>query len=166
MTTVNWGFGPAKLTWLAASADIDLNNVTSVHGYLLHNNQLAIVQNKRKGFEIPGGHVEKGETLEASLRREALEEACVTIEKPKLLGFVEVNNSKNPEFPDDSPYPKVGYLAFFCADIRELLPFSAEFETSHRQFIEPSSLPKAHHAWNSVFQQSLENLSQQVNIGD
>ena len=48
------------------------------------NNQILLVKTERRGWEMPGGHVEEGEDIISALKREVLEEAGVTIKIKKL----------------------------------------------------------------------------------
>ena len=47
------------------------------------------VKNDRPGYTLPGGHVEKGETLTDSVKREIKEETGLTIFNPRLVGLME-----------------------------------------------------------------------------
>jgi 8-oxo-dGTP diphosphatase len=47
-------------------------------------NELLLVRSPHRGWEMPGGQVEHGETLSAAARRETLEESGVEIE---IVGF-------------------------------------------------------------------------------
>lgn len=73
---VNWGGHSIKLTWLSKKI-VDNYKVTSVHGYCFHKGNILLVNVEGRGFNIPGGHVEKGERPEETFHREAYEEAYV-----------------------------------------------------------------------------------------
>ena len=85
--------------------------------------QLLAVRNER-GWDIPGGHVEPGETPEEALHREIAEEAGATIENVKL--YLSASAEKS--------------MLFYLADVKDLLPFTAENETDQREFMHPSEL--------------------------
>lgn len=63
-----------------------------------------------KGFTLPGGHVEVGESIVAAVVREMKEETGLTVENPKLCGV--------KQFPiDGDTYENGRYLVFlFVAD--------------------------------------------------
>ncbi|MFP3362029.1 NUDIX domain-containing protein, partial [Planococcus sp. SIMBA_143] len=74
------------------------------------------------GWDFPGGHIEEGETPEECVKREAYEEGYVS-GSCSLLGYIIVDHSENPNWNEDSPYPKVGYQVFYCMDIDHLHDF-------------------------------------------
>ena len=63
---------------------------TQVSGYVFNEkNQLLIFKNGNT-WTIPGGHPEKNGTKENTLKRELMEEACVTLKDIKYIGAVMV----------------------------------------------------------------------------
>lgn len=73
--------------------------------FLPHNpetKQVFIVHHKKSGLWIaPGGHIDRGETLEDTLERELMEELGVTLtagspNKPFLLTITEIDNPPQP----------------------------------------------------------------------
>ena len=59
------------------SAAVPPERVSGVFLVASQGGRLLVIRNER-GWDLPGGHVEPGETLDAALRREVMEEACAT----------------------------------------------------------------------------------------
>ncbi len=93
-------------------------------------------------LDIPGGHVDEGETPEGAAVRETFEETGVHVKVIKLVGFkkVTVIGAKPENYK--YPYP-ISYMAYYLCDLVEETPFtgnedahgriwlsSSEFETS------------------------------------
>ncbi len=57
----------------------------------LQGSKILVIQNDR-GWEVPGGHIEDGETHTEALIREVQEEAGASFSNPKLLVIVESSN--------------------------------------------------------------------------
>ncbi|MDN5709871.1 MAG: hypothetical protein L0G95_10560 [Planococcus sp. (in: firmicutes)] len=92
-TFVIWDGQTVSLTWQPYKQLHASDIVTSVHGYCFLDEKLVLVQVKGRGFNVPGGHVEKGD------------------------------HSKNEEFTENGKYPKVGYQLFYRMDITKCFPF-------------------------------------------
>ncbi len=149
VTYVDWGGHQLKLTWMHGLMP-EREFITSVHAFCFHEEKLLMVNLNDRGWDFPGGHIEDGETAEACICREVMEEAYVT-GKCTLLGAIEVNHEENPLWNETSPYPKVGYQVFYRMDIKELLPFEAGFESSERILIRPEEAALYHKGWQKGF---------------
>lgn len=134
---VEWNGQPIKLTWIPAKEMPDLSKVTSVHGICLYQGNVLAVHVQGRGFNIPGGHVELGESPEQAFHREVLEEGCVRGESA-YLGMMEINHEENEHFDPNGKYPLIGYQLFYRMNITECLPFSRENECVARIWVEPS----------------------------
>ncbi|GGA28298.1 NUDIX domain-containing protein [Psychrobacillus lasiicapitis] len=137
---VDWGGHKISLQWHPHKSIGPGDIVTSVHSYCFSQEKVLLVEVKKRGFNIPGGHIEFGETPEEAMYREAYEEGYVK-GKIKYVGAVEVNHQDNPHFIQDGPYPLIGYQLFYRMDIEECLPFLRENETKSRIWVEPEELP-------------------------
>jgi 8-oxo-dGTP diphosphatase len=137
---VDWNGHNMKLTWFPTESRPEIRKVTSVHGYCFDQDKVLLVHVAGRGFNIPGGHIEEGETPEQAFHREALEEGFITGEI-KYLGMIEVSNEENPLFDPNGKYPFIGYQLFYRMDITNCFPFSRNNETLTRIWVEPSEIP-------------------------
>ncbi|MBO0731000.1 MAG: NUDIX domain-containing protein [Acidimicrobiaceae bacterium] len=81
-------------------------------------------------WNLPGGGVKPGETLEDCLHREVMEEACARINTPTYLGCQRVDDPHHPYGPWRY------YQARFCAEV-ELQPWHPQHETLERRLVAP-----------------------------
>lgn len=93
-------------------------------------------------LDIPGGHVDEGETIEESVIRETFEETGVHIKILKLVGYkkVTVTSPKPENFR--YPYP-TGYMAFYLCEIVEETDFKGNNEVHGRVWLKPEELDKS-----------------------
>jgi len=149
-TYVNWGEATVKLTWQERDHLPQQDLITSAHGFCFFDGQLMMVDLNDRGWDFPGGHIETGETPLECFEREAMEEGYVEGDCA-FLGTIEVNHSENPNWDENSPYPKIGYQAFYRMDITQLHPFQAEYESGQRTFIHPNEVMDYYPNWNDVY---------------
>ncbi|NMH74225.1 NUDIX domain-containing protein [Bacillus sp. RO2] len=153
---VTWGDSIVQLTWDKQSQLPPRNLITSAHGYCFFQDKLMLINLKDRGWDFPGGHVELNETPEMCFQREAMEEGYVEGDC-RLLGFIVVDHHVNPNWNEESPYPKVGYQVFYRMDITKFHSFRAEYESMERIFIKPAEVSNYYEGWNKVYQAILEN---------
>jgi 8-oxo-dGTP pyrophosphatase MutT (NUDIX family) len=74
-----------------------------------------VLTRTRRGWEMLGGHIERGESLKAALRREALEEGGFVITRLRLFGFRRVlARHRTAHARRDYPFP-LSYIPHFVA---------------------------------------------------
>ncbi|MEF2248174.1 NUDIX hydrolase [Paenibacillus sp. IITD108] len=152
---VNWGQSRVALTWEQTINLPPAQLITSVHGFCFYEEKLLLVNLHARGWDFPGGHIELGETPAQCMRREALEEAYVEGDC-QLLGAICVDHNDNPNWTEQSPYPKVGYQVFYRMNVTTLRPYLAEYEAGERIFIEPAEISQFYKNWHSVYQEILD----------
>jgi 8-oxo-dGTP pyrophosphatase MutT (NUDIX family) len=98
--------------------------------------QIVLVGDGR-GWCLPGGHPEQGETVVEALAREVLEEACAVVEQCAYLGAQRVDDPIEAE-----PYFQTRWWARV-----KLLPFAPRHETTERKLVAPDEFVAALN-WN------------------
>ncbi len=79
------------------------------------DNRVVLTKTKR-GWEMPGGHMESGETLEQTLFRETHEEGGYTPQQYRLFGYRKVISKKPIPARDGKEYPfPTSYIPHFIA---------------------------------------------------
>jgi 8-oxo-dGTP pyrophosphatase MutT (NUDIX family) len=128
-----------------------------VHCFCFSGDQLILVDVAGRGASIPGGHVLPDESLLDCLRRELVEEACLTVDSPILLGAVECDHSENPAFGPNFVYPRLASQLLYAGTVNRILPFTERHETLRRVVIPASTCPQQHHEWNEVLQAAFDD---------
>ncbi|WP_339216236.1 NUDIX domain-containing protein [Ornithinibacillus sp. FSL M8-0202] len=135
---VTWGEATVKLTW-KKDFNPPIELVTSIHGFCFKDGKIMLVELDQRGWDIPGGHLEQGETPEQCFQREVLEEGCVEGDL-LFLGAVEIDHHENPTWSETSKYPVVGYQLFYRMDITKTHPFEANDESGRRVFVSTTEI--------------------------
>jgi 8-oxo-dGTP diphosphatase len=117
-------------------------------GFAFNQQQILLTQLKRRGWDIPGGHIDPGETPQQATIREVWEETYAQVEIIDLVGIQELEIfSPHPEQGWDLP---LSIQVFFRVRILALAPFEGHFESSARKFFSPAEarcvLTMANHA--------------------
>lgn len=94
-------------------------------------NELLLTNLNERGWDIPGGHIELGESPMEAMQRELYEETGVLISSAELIGYEMIRILGNK--PDNYKYPfPDSYMVFYCARIIKLEDFQGNTETSGR----------------------------------
>ncbi|QWU46002.1 NUDIX hydrolase [Bacillus sp. NP247] len=152
----NYGESKVKLTWKKDCILPEYERITSVHGFCFHNNnKILLIDHEQRGWDFPGGHIEEGELPEECFKREAWEEGYVKGECT-LFGYIIVDHSDNPNWNENSPYPKVGYQPFYRMEINEVHKFDGEYESDKRMFVRVEEIASQYHKWNELYDEILK----------
>ena len=93
---------------------------------------VAIARPKR-GWGLPGGHVEPGETAEQGAIREVYEETAVRVKKLRVVGGWLAEKLFPSELNKNAP--QKSYQLLFVADAESIDEFAERFEIIERAFI-------------------------------
>lgn len=113
-----------------------LELVTTAFALAFAEDRLLMTNLTRRGWEVPGGHVEPGEHPEETVRREVFEETLTTLGSLHLLGYQHLRLSGPKPASYRYPYPD-SYQAFYWAPIATLSDFLPTAEAQGRALFPP-----------------------------
>jgi len=119
-----------NIKWLPDNSTMDIiltDNIiesfgksTSVFSFIINKKSNTIIllkhADKTRGYDIPGGHVEEGESIVEALHREVMEETGAIIKNERMIGIQLIAKDK-PEklYPD-----LISHQVFFVAELDSL----------------------------------------------
>ena len=120
VTNYKWNGYTMTFTWISTTDFEGYKPITQIYGVCVNDKGEVMIQRKtdKHPWSLPGGTVEKGESLEETLRRELLEEVDIEIEEIKTIGIQRVDFPNNP----DKNVGDVFYQARSFGRIKKLLP--------------------------------------------
>lgn len=117
--------------------------ITACMVFAVYDQDKLVLSKPERGWGLPGGHREEGETAEECLLREATEEAAVTLDNLELIG--RWATKKRFHSPHNAKYPDQGYQLLYVADVKELGEFTPQLEITDRMVVPISEVKKYHH---------------------
>jgi 8-oxo-dGTP diphosphatase len=107
--------------------------ITSAFVLAFDRRRLLMTKLTDRGWDLPGGHIEPGESPESALRREVLEETACVLGEVRVLGYQHI--SLLCVAPPDYPYPYPdSYQLFYLAQVAVAREFLPTAETGDRNF--------------------------------
>lgn len=151
-TTTKYGKHLVTLTWVEADKVPEHLTPTSAHGFCFHESlkQALLVNVDSRGWDIPGGKVDPGESPEQCFAREVFEEANI-IGNFKMIGYVIVDNRADPNRTPNH-FPDFGLQVYYRLEVKDILPFTGDYEILERTFVDLDEVPKMHNNWHPVIE--------------
>ncbi len=123
--------------------------VTAVKIYVFQDGALLLTNVVSRGWDLPGGHIEPGETPEQALVRELKEETGATVDRFELIGYLKITNEQENE--RNKKYPAVSCILVYEG-------YGATVDTNHTflleaagsKFVPVNQLSEVHHDWNAA----------------
>lgn len=102
-----------KLTFVVSKTLPSKIKMTAVKCLIFRGGKILMTKVPR-GWDIPTGHIEEGESPEEAIKREVMEETGTVLKKFHLLGYL--YSVKVKENEKNKKYPKVSAIPIFVAD--------------------------------------------------
>jgi 8-oxo-dGTP pyrophosphatase MutT (NUDIX family) len=153
-TTEYWQETESKVEFIPTNEAPSLP-ITAVKIYAIEDGKLLLAKVGR-GWDVPGGHIEPGETPGIALVRELKEETGASAERYTLLGYLKIVNVKENE--RNKRYPKLSCSLVYKA---EGLTFDkdydlSQFESTDQRLVPFGEVGDYHHNWTDMKKQILE----------
>lgn len=132
--------------------ETDLNlPITAVGCFLIKDDSMLLIKNSR-GWDIPGGHIESGETPLDAIKRELKEEANCEADNFTIIGHLHCHQLKpSAKYPPDSLI-----TIYSCHDFDVNSNALYAYETTEAKFVSLDEVGKLHHNWTDLKKKLLE----------
>lgn len=128
--------------------------VSAVKIYVFQGDNLLLTKITGRGWDLPGGHIEAGETPEEAIVRELQEETGASIKNFVFIGYLKITNQQENE--RNKKYPKESCILVYKSYEAEVdANHKFQFEASESRFVALQELPSVHHDWNEAKAQVL-----------
>lgn len=129
------------------------NYIVGVGAIVLHDGKLLVVKDRFSiGYKLPGGHIDKNETLKAAVKREIKEETGVDIEFESIINL---GHFRNGQFGESNIY-----IVCTAKALTTEISINDADEILEAKWIDPSKFLESEDVYNynkSVVQAALNN---------
>ena len=134
---VEWLPKPNTVTTVCSDTLPDISLITTAFVIAIHKGNILLAHIDGRGWSIPGGHMERGETPEEAARREIFEETGAEVGELQLVGYHHM--LCDGERPDKYYYPfPESYQVFYTAPLLNPDALQHSLESSGAKLFTPA----------------------------
>jgi len=153
-TTEYWQDTNSSVIFFPATTPPSLP-ATAVKIYVFQDEKLLLTHIMTRGWDLPGGHIENGETPDQAVIRELKEETGTAVGHFEFIGYLKITNEK--EYERNKKYPKESCILVYKGyDAMVDAGHAFRLEASESKFVPVSELSHVHHDWNEAKAQVVE----------
>lgn len=147
-------------TFVADAMAPDPERAPAVLVFPFYGDRVVLADIVTRGWCIPGGHVEDGEMFEEAARREAYEEAGVTLARVAYLGYFVLTHAETGA---------VRYAPTYIGEVQGLGAMPANTESRGMQMVNVEDVSACYFAWDdllaAVFAHAYEQKELRFRVG-
>jgi len=141
-----WPQTASQVEFIPSKTPPDLP-VTAVKIFVFQQDKLLLAHVTGRGWDLPGGHIEPGETPVQAIVRELKEETGAAVERFALIGYLQITTQQQNEH--NRKYPKQScILVYKGAGLKVDQNHRFQLEASESRLFAINELPTVHHNWN------------------
>ncbi len=145
-----WLQHPHKARQILGEAPTNPSDISASFIFAFKGEEILMAQVYSRGWDIPGGHRENGETSEEAITRELFEECATSPLLMGPLGHLEITlDGDMPPKPYPYPFP-TSYLMFYWGIVDDLGAPSASMEVGEPQFFNERDARKLDSIKNNI----------------
>ena len=133
-------WGKTRAVFVAAPQPLPAAPVAAALAFVMQGERFVLADIAGRGWCVPGGRLEAGESAEDAVRREAWEEAGATLGPLRLLGHYILTHA------DDN----VTLAAMYLADATRLDPLPPGFESRGVRAFTMQEIPAHYYTWDAL----------------
>lgn len=134
---IPWLPVPNEMHLVADSIPPSTDLTTTAFAFAFDGDRLLLTNINGRGWSVPGGHIEPGETPEETVRREVAEEAGARLGPLRVLGYQLIRIAAPKPVGYRYPYPD-SFQLFYLSTVSFLDPFRSTEEALARQLFSPA----------------------------
>jgi ADP-ribose pyrophosphatase YjhB (NUDIX family) len=149
LRTAFWGPDKStKVELYAGTPPLSEAPITTCSALVMNDEQEVLIVHPKRGWTLPGGHVEPHETALECIQRELAEEAGVTAKQFTIVGYWK----KTQLFASahNRHYPEISYQVFYRAELAHSSQWTPDEEISERMFVPQDSLKHMLHNYPDI----------------
>jgi 8-oxo-dGTP pyrophosphatase MutT (NUDIX family) len=112
--SIEWGDMPLRVSSYLTPMLPPLQYVTSVRAVVSNQDGVIVLHDGSNHHVLPGGRIESGESVEATLHREVLEETGYALRNAEVLGFMHFRHLGPKPEGYEYPYPDFLQLVYMA----------------------------------------------------
>jgi len=139
MEDVDWLPKPNSIRAVLDETLPPVELITASVGLIFDRDMLLMTRLRERDWDLPGGHIEPGETPEAAVRREIYEETAAEVQDLRVFCHMKV--SIHGPKPDGFAYPyPTGYMVLYRGEVSSLDEFTPTEEAVERRLLTPDDV--------------------------
>lgn len=125
----------------------DAKLCASAYAFVFKDNKILQTELKKgerpeRRLDIPGGHIDEGESAEQAVIRETFEETGVHVKNPKPVAYIKITTHEPKQENSRYPHP-TGYMVFYLCDVENEEHFEGNEDTHGRVWLPFDELSKS-----------------------